>query len=120
MLASCFHKGLAVFFPAHSSRMLHRDPVHKAYRPSRQSLPELIRRPAHIFRSGTGKRCPVSNTLEGDHRIIEPNTGSRKHSGVLRHCRKIINGQIRIGIQLIQSIIYGLDIFSSVAHDGLY
>ena len=89
-----------------------RVPVLKLDRAGSQRLRKLIHCSRGLLACRAGDCREVCNALDCIDRCIQLNTGSCKRTDVARHFREVINGQIRVFVQLVQSAVDVVDVGS--------
>ena len=97
-------------------------PVLKLHCSRGHSLRKLVHRPRGGLGIGASDSCPVRQTLNRCDRIVQSNTGSGELTDVGRHLAKVIDGLVRVSVQLVQSRVNSLDrlaLLGSVGENGL-
>ena len=102
--------------------VLQRHPVLKLHRSCGHSLRKLVHSPRGGLGVGASDGCPVRQTLNRRDRVVQPNTGSGELTDIGRHLTEVVDGLVRVGVQLVQSRVHGLDrlaLLGSVGENGL-
>ena len=97
-------------------------PVLKLDRTSGHGLRKLIHRPRGGLGVGTSDRSPVRKTLNRCDRVVQTDTGSGELTDIRRHLTEVVDGLVRIGVQLVQCRVHGLyrlALLGGVGQDGL-
>ena len=97
-------------------------PVLKLDCTSGHGLRKLIHSPRGGLGIGSSHGGPVRQTLNRCDRVVQTDTGSGELTDVGRHLTEIVDGLVRIGVQLVQSRVNGLNrlaLLGSVGENGL-
>ena len=97
-------------------------PVLKLHRSRGHSLRKLVHSPRSGLRVGTSDGRPVRQTLNRRDRVVQSDTGSGELTDIGRHLTEVVDGLVRVSVQLVQSRVNGLDrlaLLGSVGENGL-
>ena len=92
-----------------NSGVLQGHPVLKLDRTSGHGLRKLIHGPRGGLGVGSSHGSPVRQTLNRCDRVVQTNTGSGEFTDVGRHLTEVVDGLVRICVQLIQSRVNSLN-----------
>ena len=95
-------------------------PVDQLDVPGRQSLTEIIHCPASFFSRSTGNCSHVTNTLDGQHSLVQLDACIGEFANVIRHVGEGIDRLVRVFVQLLQIPVHRFQAFASACHNGLH
>ena len=116
------HQGVLEHLAAHTG-VDHRVPVHQGDLACGQGLGELVHGCGCLLGGGARDGRQVGDTLDGVHRGPQVDAGRGERADVPGHLGKVVDGLIRVGIQLIQGPVHLLEVgplVLGVGQDGLH